>query len=140
MKVFYSFLSAAIFFTVFTPIKGHALVIELALCSTATGEYRISVLDNQGIGPVRVSHISASITNSGGVVVATYPAEIFRGIQSVSFGRPKYQDIASSGSAFLLEGPSTNAKNYILHAVVQGAQIADTNLNCAVFGGAILNH
>ena len=126
----------------FMAAPAHALVREIAKCTTANGKYEVSVQDNQGIGPIRKSNMGAVVEDANGTVVASYKVEPFQGIQSASFGRPKIQDSATKGGAFLLEGTSTNFKNYVLHVKLNsnGARrvIADANLNCSVFGGIVL--
>lgn len=119
----------------------HALVKELALCTTSDGQYTVSVQDNQGIGPVRTSYITASVYDSNDKVVASYEAEEFRGVHSISFGRPKYQDTATAGKGFLLEGPSTNFKHYSLNVEMnaggKSGRVSNDDLNCSVFGGVV---
>ena len=123
-------------------IPAHALVRELALCSTADSHYQVSVQDNEGIGFVRTPHLSANVIDSSGKIVASYEAEVFHGIQSISFGRSKYQDSATSGEGFTLEGPSTNFKNYILNVKMnvngESSVISDADLSCSVFGGTVV--
>ncbi|MGZ3744850.1 MAG: hypothetical protein ACXWRE_04755 [Pseudobdellovibrionaceae bacterium] len=122
--------------------KSFALVQELALCSTSDGKYTVSVSDNRGTGPVRTSSILANVTNSEGTLIARYKAEEFKGMRSISFGRQKYQDVVTKGSAFSLEGPSTNFPHYSLKVELNvgetTGEIIDDNLNCNVFGGIVL--
>jgi hypothetical protein len=121
------------------PSTSHALVMTLASCTTADGTYQVSIYDNQGIGFQRKSNISASITIDGNTVVGSYPVELYQGMSSASFGRAHYQDTATQGKFFLLEGPSTNFRHYSLHATLDGNEIADDNLTCTVFGGKVLH-
>jgi hypothetical protein len=140
MKMIFLILATIAIASLTTPC--HALVRILALCITADGQYRVYIQDNQGIGPVRTSHRSASVRDTNGRVVASYDVEASHGIQSASFGRLKYQDSASSGAGFTLEGPSTNFKNYILHVKMNSGgktgTISDSNLNCTVFGKTVI--
>ena len=119
-------------------IESHALVRTLANCLMKKGPYRVAVLDNQGIGPERVSHVVASLTDVEGKVVAQFPAELYRGPHSASYGRPHYEDVATQGKQFLLEGPATNVRHYSVHAIVNGAVVQEDGLECAVFGGAVV--
>ncbi len=123
--------------TLVTPATSHALVRELALCSTANGQYQVSIFDNQGIGLGRTSQIYANITDQNGNVVASYKAEVRKGIQSASFGRPTFQDVASAGAAFSLAGPSTNFHNFILHAQLKDRVLSDSQMKCSIFGNLI---
>ncbi|MGZ6467786.1 MAG: hypothetical protein ACXWQJ_10860, partial [Bdellovibrionota bacterium] len=91
--------------------------------------------DNQGIGHIRRSHIVAAIAGGRGRVLATYPAELYTGIDSISFGRTHYQDVATRGRNFLLSGPSTNFRHYSIRARIQGRLLVDDNLRCSVFVG-----
>jgi hypothetical protein len=120
------------------PSVSHALVFQLALCTTADGRHQISVQDNMGTGPNRSSHIGAFITNGRGVQVGSYEVELYKGVHSPSFGRPHYQDVATKGKVFLLEAPSTNFRHFSVHARIKGAMLADDNLNCSVFNGNVL--
>ena len=118
--------------------KAHALVRELAKCTTSDGQYNIVVMDNQGIGPVRTSRIGATITRADGSLVATYPVELFKGPHSISFGRPHFLDIPTQGKLFLLSGPSTNFRHYSVRAQSDDALISDDDLSCTVFLGRTL--
>jgi hypothetical protein len=104
---------------------------RLALCTTADKKYTITVDEED-------SKMHASITQ-GGRVVASYKAERHRGPTSVSFGRPTFQDINTEGQVFVLQGPSTNMRNYILDAriKVKGYEIrlTDKHLSCSIFVG-----
>ncbi len=120
------------------------LVREQASCATSDGAYAINVSENLGIGLVRPSPgpMIATVSDANYNVLVSVPVEIFKGVQSVSFGRPQYRDLNTAGDMIKLEGPSTNFKNYVLNAnlVVNGKQITikDENLSCSVFLGIVL--
>jgi hypothetical protein len=132
-----AFVSLISFVTFILPATSHALVRELALCSTMNGQLQVSIFDNQGIGLKRESQINAVITDQNGNTLATYKTEIKNTIRSASFGRPTFQDVETAGAAFSLAGPSTNFHNYILHAQIQGRVISDSQMKCSVFGNLI---
>lgn len=120
------------------PSVSHALVRELASCRTQDGAFSIMVTDNQGIGFPRESHIGAMIRNSSGAPIATYEAKE-RHTRSQSFGREQYVDVATEGDLFVLEGPSTNDRNYNFKAIINGVAVTGQALNCSVFGGILVN-
>lgn len=124
-----------------TSSMSFALVRQQASCTTSDGAYSIEIIENQGTGPVRPSpgEMTATVKDADGNEVLSTQVEIFRGLQSISFGRPMYRDVQTSGDVLELEGPSTNFKNYILTVLTpDGKTINDNNMVCTVFLGEIL--
>lgn len=123
--------------TVLASSSSFALVREYANCTTSDGKYQIAVQDNEGIGPVRKQHLSASITSASGQSVATLDVAVDKSVKSISFGRDGYLDAATGGSAFKLQGPSTNFRHYSVDAkiVVDGKAevLKDDDLQCSIF-------
>ena len=133
MKKLSALLALALIVSSVSASTSHALVRKLADCVTSDGAYRITIMDNQGIGPIRKSNPGATITHSDGSLVGTYPVEFFRGPQSISFGRPHYIDSATKGKLFVLSGPSTNFRHYSVRAMSDDATISDDDLKCSLF-------
>ena len=117
--------------------SSQALVREMALCHTSDGKYQVSVQDNQGIGPVRTSHLYTYIQDQTGGTVGSFDTEVDTRPHSISFGRFTYEDKKTQGRLFQLSGPSTNFQNYILEAQIEGGKISDHNLDCEIFPGTI---
>jgi hypothetical protein len=132
------FISLGLVMTAFmASVPSFALVRELASCTTTDGRYGVSVEDNQGTGFTRASHISATIKDANDHVVGAYAAQVDQRIRSASFGRPGYLDTKTNGSEFLLQGPSTNDRDYLLNATLaSGETIVNAEVTCHVFGGS----
>lgn len=113
--------------------SSYALVRVVEDCQTSNGQYRIVILDNEGIGRDRTPALSADVYE-GDKQVASYALKAVR-VGSTSFGRWHYLDQQSMGERFDLAGPSTNARNVILHAIVgaNSVVVEDDNLNCHNF-------
>jgi hypothetical protein len=109
--------------------SSHALVRELSSCTTNDGQYHVSIEDNQGLGPIRASHVAAIVRElPSGEVVASYTVKsAFLG--SISFGRTHYRDTRSGGQNFDLAFPSTNAHNTTLSVKLQAGDHRDTVLS-----------
>jgi hypothetical protein len=122
------------------PSVSHALVRELANCSSRDGQYAVHITDNQGIGLKRTSHITAAISDANGTVVGPIEARLHLGMKSASFGRTTYEDTETAGQLFTLKGPSTNFRRYDLNAAVNGQVLALNDLVCTVFNGVVLQH
>ena len=112
-------------------MPSHALVQLVNSCQTSNGLYQIEIINNQGIGPVRSDNLGASIQDREGNVVASFSVEKYAGIQSISFGRQKFIDIATKGQDFTLAFPSTNYRHISINATLaDGTQIDDENVTC----------
>ena len=112
-----------------------ALSILEARCTTADGKFTVSVTDNEGIGPDRTPHLVATVTSSRGETTS-YETKQHRGPQPIA--RVTYEDTETSGKEFLLQGSSTDSKQYSLHMKTKtGEVVSDNNLTCSVFGGTV---
>jgi hypothetical protein len=112
-------------------VPSHALVKLISKCETQDKDYTVSILNNQGIGAVRKSILSAVIYDKNDTVVATYIVNPPPLLQSTSFGRRPYLDQKTHGQRFNLAFPSTNYKHTSLVAVLaDGTKISDENLTC----------
>jgi hypothetical protein len=112
-------------------VPSHALVVLVINCETQDGDYRVSILNNQGIGPVRNNHLSATIYDKNETNIASYIVSPPPLIQSTSFGRSPYLDLKTNGQKFSLAFPSTNYKHTSLLAVLaDGTTISDENMVC----------
>ena len=102
-------------------------LVRLVLkCSTADKKYSVYIVDNQGTGPDRSSHLSASIVDTSVVdlekVVGSYaPLTLLRSSGSISFGHGTYVDTATNGNKFSLALPSTNTP-YAVSAVLSNGK------------------
>jgi len=114
----------------------HALVREMATCQTADKQYQVTVMDNEGIGPVRTPHYGATIYNAEGEVLASYSVESNAGQpRSISFGQDMYFDEQTKGQEFKLAFGSTNFRHITLVAVLDnGTKLSETDLVCQNFG------
>jgi hypothetical protein len=91
-------------------------------CKTSDGKYTVVIEDNQGIGPVRTSHLYAMITNAEGITVGNYAVTLDNPImRSISFGHASYLSSEDRGQSFDLALPSTNTP-YALTATLQDGQ------------------
>jgi hypothetical protein len=126
--------------TLLTSVPSYALVRMVDSCETPDGKYQVLVEDNQGIGPVRTSHLSAEVRDAGSdAVLASYPVtEDNPPIHSISFGHIEWKDTATDGKDFRLVGPSTNFRTISVYATLDnGQQIMEKNLKCSVFNGRV---
>ena len=95
-----------------------ALVRMVEACRTPTG-IKVSITDNQGIGPVRDSHFFATVYDQNDIVLASYEVALPQPhLQSVSFGRSAYTDVTTQGQNFSLAFPSTNFQHTSLLVVL----------------------
>ena len=79
---------AVLAFTTLTA-SAFGLVREVHSCTTSDGKYTVTVMDNQGIGPVRTSHFFGTIKNSNDDVVGSYELKFVEpGVGPVSFSTP----------------------------------------------------
>ena len=106
------------------------LVRVVATCQTSDNLYRVSVIENDGIGPVRTPSLGAVCYNANNEVIATYP--VTRSTSpSVSFGQTMYFDTASHGNRFMLAFGSTNYRHITLKAVLNnGSTLAQLDPTC----------
>ncbi len=108
-----------------------ALVRMVEACHTSNGEYSISIIDNQGIGPVRKSHYVATVSDSTGNPIASYNVNPPPAVQSASFGRSPYTDVLTQGHQFSLAFPSTNFNHTsVLFAIQNGNVYRSDDVVC----------
>jgi len=138
--------SASLFvaaFTLLSSVPSFALVRELDQCTTRDGQFSVSVMDNQGIGPVRTSNVFATVRDSSDEIVASYKVTEKTGPMSISFGRAQMIDTQTGGSLFDLAGPSTNFRTISLLVKLQsgphaGQVLKEDGLGCTIFNGTLL--
>ena len=108
------------------------LVRVVTTCQTSDNLYRVMVLANEGIGPVRTAALSAVCYNANNEVIANFPISTNAGeMKSASFGRTMYFDTASHGNRVMLAFVSTNYRNTTLKAVMQnGSTLSEMDPVC----------
>ncbi len=114
-------------------LPSHALVRMISDCKTSDQQYRVTIVDNQGIGFPRTSHYGAMISDVNGNEVGSYALASNEGQpKSASFGRDMFYDIQTQGQEFSLSFPSTNYRHTSLLAHLPNGQVlSDENMSCA---------
>lgn len=114
---------AVLAFTTLTA-SAFGLVREVHSCTTSDGKYTVTVMDNQGIGPVRTSHFFGTIKNSNDDVVGSYELKFVEpGVGPVSFRHADYKDKATDGKKFDFAEASTNTPKAIIAELNDGTKI-----------------
>ncbi len=105
-----------------------ALVSVIESCQTQNGEFKVSILSNQGIGFDRSNpSLTAQVTDKSGNVIASYQVSPPPAIQSTSFGRSPYTDTLTQGHKFSLAFPSTNFRHTSLLVQFPSAVVYKTD-------------
>lgn len=116
-----------------------ALVMEMATCQTHDNMYRVTIMNNEGIGPVRTPNYGATVYNVRGEVLGGYAVRPMQGF-SVSFGQFQYVDAQSQGQRFDLGFGSTNFRHISLRAVLNNGQVInEMDPACHVYNQATVS-
>jgi len=127
--------SAAVFVALFVGLlssQSHALVRLVADCQSANNLYRVVIMDNAGIGPVRTPNLRATIRNAQGDVLAAYAVNENE-LKSTSFGAPTYIDRATGGKQFRLWLGSTNSPRQTVSAALNDAVRLSSEVRCKIY-------
>jgi hypothetical protein len=107
-----------------------ALVKLVANCETKGDEYRVVILDNEGIGMNRTENLGVTVSDKQGDIVASY-ALVRSRRGSISFGRTHFVDKETNGEKFDLAAASTNERNLPLFMKLKdGKEIDEENVEC----------
>ena len=85
-----------------------ALIVVVQSCQTENGSLKVTIMNNQGIGFDRSTHLVATVSDKDGNMIVSYPVNSPSPVQSMSFGRSPYTDSLTQGHDFSLAFPSTN--------------------------------
>ena len=111
-----------------TPSFALATLVES--CTTAGGDYSVSIIDNQGTGLHRVSHLQASIVAADGTLVGSYDVvNATPVVRSASFGHTVFVDAVSKGEQFIFNGKSTNTAPSFSAILNDGSSVSE-QLTC----------
>jgi hypothetical protein len=113
-------------------VSSYAIVHVVHDCKTSDNQYRVLILDNQGIVPNHTDNLYATIADKNGSIVNSFAVQSNEGtIMSSSFGRIMYTDTKTQGQRFSLAFPSTNYRHTSLLVMMEGRSVLnDENLIC----------